>query len=479
MKRDLAALSEREHDLLVIGGGIHGVAAAWDATLRGLRTVLVEARDFGGATSWNSLKTIHGGLRYLQRLDLRRVRESVRERRALLRIAPAVVRPLPFLVPLYGHGARGREAFGVALRLNDWLSRDRNAGLDEAHQIPGGRLLAPEAVLERVPGLDRRGLTGGAWWCDAQLAAGERLVMGFVRAAADAGAPVANYAEVVGVLRTQDRVAGARVRCGLTGVEHEVRARMVLNAAGSGTDALWRLAGASRPPVPLLRAWNLVLRRRPLEADHAVGGCADGRYFFLVPWRDRAIAGTEYAPADTLAGPTDVERLLSVCARVFPWARLKRDDVSLVHRGTVPGQVGASGLWTRQRLVDHDRDGAPGLLSALGVKYTTARAVAEQAIDRVVAHLGTRVAPCRSAETPLVHARPLAGPLAAQTSVAVREEMALRLNDVILRRLDLGTAGPPEAADVETVASVMAAELGWDAARQAEETRALVETYRH
>jgi glycerol-3-phosphate dehydrogenase len=106
VKRDLGALAAREHDVLVVGGGIHGAAAAWDAAQRGLKTALVEARDFGSGVSWNSLKTIHGGLRSLQTLDLRRLRESVRERRALLRIAPELVRPLPFLIPVRGHGPK-------------------------------------------------------------------------------------------------------------------------------------------------------------------------------------------------------------------------------------------------------------------------------------------------------------------------------------------------------------------------------------
>src|SRR5262245_51969267 len=126
MNRDLGALTAREHDVVVVGGGIHGVATAYDAAQRGLSVALVEASDFGSGVSWNSLKTIHGGLRHLQRADLGQARESMRERRALLRIAPEIVRPLPFLVPTYGHGLRGREAFAMALRLHDLIGFDRN-----------------------------------------------------------------------------------------------------------------------------------------------------------------------------------------------------------------------------------------------------------------------------------------------------------------------------------------------------------------
>lgn len=478
MKRDVGALAEREHDLLVIGGGIHGAAAAWDAAQRGLRTALVEARDFGSGTSWNSLKTIHGGLRYLQTLNLRRLRESVRERRALLRIAPEIVRPLAFVVPVYGHGVKGREAFAAALRLNDWLARDRNLGLPEDRRIPNSRLLSADELRRRVPGVPQDGLAAGALWWDAQVESSERLTLGFVRAAADAGAAVANHAEAVSLLREGSRVAGARVRDGLTGDDLEVRARLVLNAAGPGVDEVLRRGEISRPPIPMLRAFNLVLLR-PVVAGQAVGGSSDGRFLFLVPWRDRALLGTDYAPADTLAGPTDVERILVKAARAFPWASLARGDVALVHRGHVPATRDAVQLLTRQLVVDHERtDGVAGLVSMVGVKYTTARAVGEQAVDLAVARLGAKAGPCKTAETPLAHARPLVGELAERARVAVAEEMACTLTDAMLRRLDLGTAGPPEAGEVEVVAGVMAEARGWSAARQAEEMRALLESYR-
>src|SRR5262245_34233124 len=160
LRRDVAALADREHELLVIGGGIHGAAVAWDAAQRGLSVALVEAADFGGGTSWNSLRTIHGGLRHLQRADLGGLRESARERSVLLRIAPEVVRPLAFLVPTYGHGLRGREALAVALGLNDALTRGRNRDLPAERQIPASRILSPAEALARVRGLAADGLTG-------------------------------------------------------------------------------------------------------------------------------------------------------------------------------------------------------------------------------------------------------------------------------------------------------------------------------
>src|SRR5688572_23821188 len=142
MHRDLGALAAREHDVLVIGGGVSGAAIAWDAALRGLDAALVEADDFASGTSWNSLKTIHGGLRHLQRADVRAVRAASRERSAFLRIAPRLVFPLRFLVPTAGHGFRGAPAMRLALLASDALTRGRNRGLDADHHVPRGRILS-------------------------------------------------------------------------------------------------------------------------------------------------------------------------------------------------------------------------------------------------------------------------------------------------------------------------------------------------
>jgi glycerol-3-phosphate dehydrogenase len=471
VKRDLGALAAREHDLVVVGGGVYGAAAAWDAAIRGLSVALVEREDFGAGASWNSLKTIHGGMRYLQKLDVGRLRASARERRVLMRLAPALVRPLPFLVPAYGHGRTGREALAIGFRLNDWLTRDRNDGLPPSHHIPDARVLGRGEALRLVPGLDRRGLTGAALYSDAQATSTERLTLAFVHAAADAGALCANHAEATGLLRAGGRVAGVAVRDTLGGATLEVRGRVVLNAAGPWADELLATFGLGGPRASLLRARNVVLRRAP-AFPFAVGGRSSGRYLFLVPWQGVTILGTSYEPAES--PPSDPMALLDEGASAFPWAGLRREDVSLVHEGLVPGRGDASGLATSPRLHDHgDDDGLAGLVSVQGVKYTTARPVAEKAVDLEARRLGRAVPAGRTAEGPLPKARTLEGDLEARAREAVRNEMALTLADAVLRRLDLGTAGRPGAADLEAVARVMCAELGWDEARLARERAAL------
>ncbi|MGE5126830.1 MAG: glycerol-3-phosphate dehydrogenase C-terminal domain-containing protein, partial [Betaproteobacteria bacterium] len=209
----------------------------------------------------------------------------------------------------------------------------------------------------------------------------------------------------------------------------------------------------------------------------AVGGRSGGRFLFVVPWQGRTLVGTSYEPAE--ASPSDPLAFLAEAAAAFPWAGLERGDLALVHEGLVPGRGGASGLSTRPRLHDHEaEDALPGLVSVQGVKYTTARLVAERAIDLAARRLRRDLPACRTAVTPLRQARALEGPLEARTRAAVREEMALTLTDAVLRRLDLGTGGPPGAAELDCVGRVMADELGWDAARLSAERAALAAVYR-
>jgi glycerol-3-phosphate dehydrogenase len=438
---------------------------------------LVEAADFGAGTSWNSLKTIHGGLRHLQRADLSSLRESTRERAAWLRIAPELVRPLPFLLPLYGHGLYGREAMAAVLLASDVLSAGRNDGLPPTHRIPRSRILSAQEVRERVSVVEAGRLSGGAAWTDAQVVSSERLLMGVLHAAADAGAAMASRVEMTGLRRRAGRVTGAVARDHEGGGTLEVNSRMVLIAAGPWSDRIVTSAGIAKPETPLLRGVNLVLRRRLVDGQ-ALGGRGDGRYLFMVPWRDRAIVGTGYEPAGSPSADGGIGALLAEARRAFPWAGIETGDVSLVHRGLVPGHGGAAGLLTRGRVVDHEaEDGLPGLCSMRSVKYTGARASAEAAIDLVVRRRGGPAAPCRTATTTLTRARLLVGTLAEKARIAVRDEMALRLTDAVLRRLDLGTAGPPAPDEVEAVARAMAAERGWDAARIEREKAALYAAY--
>lgn len=231
MQRNAIALTQNVYDLLIIGGGIYGACIARDASLRGLSVALVEKADFGCATSANSLKTIHGGLRYLQHGDLKRMRESIGDRKILMQIAPHLVHPLKVVLPTYGHGMRGKEAMALALAVNDLVSCDRNFLADPQKHIPPGRVISKNQCLQLLEGIDSQGLTGGAIFYDAQVYNSERLILSFLRSAVQAGADVANYVEVVGFLQMGDRITGVTAKDVLTGDSFQIQAKTVVNAS--------------------------------------------------------------------------------------------------------------------------------------------------------------------------------------------------------------------------------------------------------
>lgn len=495
MRRDLSELEGRHHDLVVVGGGIHGACLAWDATLRGLSVALLERDDFGAATSANSLRIAHGGLRYLARGDLRRMRESIRERSLLMALAPDLVVPLPVMVPTHGRGAESRLGMRAALLANDLGSFDRNRGLDPAHRLPAGRVLSMEEALRLLPLLAGSRPSGAALWHDARIRSPERLTLSFVRSAAERGAAAANYLEVERILSAAGAVAGVEAVCRRSGDRIRIRGRAVVVAAGAWTADLAARAGVRAPAVnrPAPRqavALNLVVGRRlaPVAVGVRARTGADGdpviggrRYLFLVPQEDCTLVGTWYA-VDDGTGPAAVgglgaERLRAEINEACPGLELSPEDVVRVQLGWMPLKAGLEpgrpdALADRPRIVHHADQGVRGLFSVEGVKFTTARHVAATALDRIAGDLGLGTAPSRTAHTPLVGARYVAADdpaLAERIREAVRDEMALTLGDVVYRRTALGEVPGPSRGAVETAARIAAEELGWDDATRRNE----------
>jgi glycerol-3-phosphate dehydrogenase len=491
MRRELSRFADQAFDLLVVGAGIHGACAAWDASLRGLSVAVVDREDFGAATSANSLRIVHGGLRYLARGDFPRMRESIGERSALLRIAPALVHPLPVLVATHGIGVRSRWAHRAALATNDLVSLFRNRGLAPGQTIPRGRLVSRRECLDLFPGfLPGNGLTGGALWYDAQVRHPERLTLSFLRSAAARGAAMANYVRVEGLRVVNGTVTGALATDRVDGKSLEIRAKAVLVAAGPWTPDL--VAQAIGPglrvgaPTHAL-AVNVIIRRRLAKVgvgvqarslrdrDPVAGG---KRFLFLTPHEATTLLGTWY----TVSGRTDpreqVERggklLLDEINEACPGLTLTPADVVRHQWGWLPLKAGLEpgrpdALAERPRVLDHGRS-IRGLISMEGVKFTTARRVAERAIDRVFAAAGRNSPPCLTSETPLD-----TGPHPDVLN-AVREEMAIKLADVVFRRTSLGEPPGPDRVAVEAAARVAGSELGWNAARQEAE---IEEVMRH
>src|SRR5690349_2803485 len=264
MIRDIDRLTSRTFDVLIVGGGIYGLTIASDATQRGLAVALIEADDFGSATSFNHLRTIHGGLRYLQSFDLARARESVRERATLARIAPHAVQPLVFALPLTPSILRGKLAMRAGFVVDSFLSFGRNRGVSPQLRLPRGRVVSRGTAIQRFPGLRRQRLTGAAVWYDYETTEADRLTVSWALAAAEHGATLANHVEATAPISDRQRVTGVRARDRESGREIDIAARMTVNATGAAVDRLLAPLKLSAR-VPLLKAMNLVTRREAGE----------------------------------------------------------------------------------------------------------------------------------------------------------------------------------------------------------------------
>lgn len=536
MKRDIIALSSRTYDILVIGGGVYGAFLAREAALRGLSVAVIEAKDFCSATSANSLKIIHGGLRYLQQFDIPRVRESASERLNLMRLAPHLVHPLPCIMPTTGWGLRSRPVMRAGLLVNDLLSFDRNRTGDLEKYIPNGRVISKEECLGILPGLADREVTGAAAWHDAIAYNTERLVLGAIMAACGSGAVAANYVRLTGFTRTDQRVTGIVAEDTLTGTQCTISAKLVINAAGPWIPEILSLAKTTgTPPVrQLTLAMNFVLKRQLIKS-YAAGLLSPGidkrkkRLLFFAPWREQTVTGTYYrlhsgSAGDMKVSEEDITIFLNDLNRAYPVARIQRRDIAVIHAGLQPAMdtAGEPDPAGHYQIVNHSVvDGIEGLITVVGVKYTTARDVAAKAIDLACSKLKHRSSYQLPASAGIRlpggeipdynrflrelqqlagrtfgegHTRRLAmnygtesrviidfcrtgssmGPLpgnspditGAEVVHAIRSEMAQTLPDIVFRRTDLGSAGIPDEATVRACADLAAKETGWDAKRK-------------
>lgn len=533
MTRDLARLQATPFDLLVVGGGIHGLFTAYDAASRGLRVALVERGDVGGGISFNHQRTIHGGLRALQSGQIRKCREQIVERRAWARIAPHLLRPLPFLIGTYRGTKRARFVVRTGFRIYDLIGRSRNEGVLPELHLPKGRVESAAATRRLFSGISEPGLSGGAIWYDYQTVHPDRLTYLVALAAHQAGATLATYVEAIAPCREGTRVTGVHMRDGLTGAAFDVAAKVVVLAAGSGLPALHNQFGVTGAP-PLVRAMNLLLDR-PAKDIALAAPSAAGRMFTAVPWRGRVLVGT-YQPdgavseGDRHSLDPIIDAFLAEIATAFPALGATRADIRFVHHALVPAQATATGLdlLAEPQILEHQN--APGLVSLVGVKYTTARLAAERTVDGVARQLQTPAGRSRTAAKVLPHAdvadsdgilqeaarglrvtldpdvqRHLAGWYGTEASAvlhcahsngamariavdspviegeaiyAVREAAAVRLGDVVFRRTPLGSAGDPGEEAIARCALVMARECGWSDARRAEEIALVRECFR-
>ncbi|MGH8175750.1 MAG: glycerol-3-phosphate dehydrogenase/oxidase [Steroidobacter sp.] len=537
MHRNTKALSEGEFDILIIGAGAFGAAAARDAALRGLRTALIERADFGGGTSAECFKMVHGGIRYLQHADIPRLRASCHERSALLRIAPHLVHPLPIAIPTYGYGQSGKAFLGAGACAYDLLTMGRNAGIsDPERRVGRTRFLSRAEVLALFPHLRARALTGAVVFEDGQMYNPARLVLAFVKGAVAAGATACNYLEAQSFLWEGDAVRGVRVRDQLNGECFDVRARLTLNAAGPWADYLQqdpeRFGTQQRAPFsrdayfivdrPPTSPYGVAVQGLSRDKDALLGRAT--RHLFAAPWRDKTLLGVWHrlfpdSPDAACIEPDEIEQWLFELNAVYPELSLSSSEVTFANFGLVPfGDTATESelsFGKESRLIDHRSvHGVHGLVSLVGIRFTTARADAGRALDLLLQQSPLRAASVATDRLPLpggdiddfqafqirahcaeiaidshaldallrnhgaeywqvldcangARASRIAGTttLCAELWHAVDREMAMHLEDVVMRRTDLAAGAHPGRPALEEAATLMGERLAWSTRR--------------
>ncbi len=387
----LRRLATEVFDLLVVGGGITGCAIARDAVMRGMRVALVERGDFASGTSSQSSKMIHGGLRYLENLELGLVFESTRERYRQRKLNPHLVRPLPFLFPVYRGDKNGLFKINLGLWLYDALSMFRSERLHKR--------LGHDATLEAAPGLRADGLSGSVHYLDCSTD-DARLTLANALDAEQRGAAVINYSSFTApVLDAEGRVSGARVIDRLSGTEFEVGCRQLAYAAGPWTDAVAEAPGGGELLRPTKGVHVVVPRQRlPVDVTVVMAAVADGRVVFAVPFGPTTYIGTtdtDYrGDLDAVrATAEDVEYLLTTVNRYFPGAGRAASDVTSTWAGLRPLIRDDAVTAYRTSREHHVHDDPRGITTIAGGKLTTYRSMAMEVVDTAAARLRKRKVP--------------------------------------------------------------------------------------
>jgi glycerol-3-phosphate dehydrogenase len=514
-------LTDGEYEVVIVGGGMAGAGAARDLVLRGVSVALVDKGDFASGTTSRSSKLIHGGLRYLELFEFGLVRESLIERERLQRLAPHLVRPLPFLVPIYRRSSRSLIKVRVGLALYDWLTPGKRR---ERY-----RVLPPIAALSLEPALRAEDLRGAGYYFDDLLVFPERLCLENVLSASRHGVHAFNYAEVEEITRDPGgRVDGVRVRDLLSGRTARLSTRVVVNATGPWVDRLREQAGVRERGARIVRTTKGIHCLLPRLTERAIyHSTHDDRMIFVIPWRDFSLVGTTDSDFDgdldrLFATREEVTYLLAEARQAMPDPRVSAEHVAYTYAGVRPLSYDesrrASDVSRAHKVVVEEQG---TFLSVTGTKLTCYRSLAAELGDRVLATLGRR-APSRTAGLTLdgtddepgrVEARTwldvtpeaaasglpretlealvgtygrgysrvieLAGKvpggterlcpsnpeIVAQLHLGVQDEMAVSLQDVLLRRTGIGTSACQGLDCAESVARRMAHLLAWSPRR--------------
>ncbi|MBC2715401.1 MAG: glycerol-3-phosphate dehydrogenase/oxidase [Desulfobacteraceae bacterium] len=532
MKRFIEEYKDKTFDLIVIGGGITGAAVAYDAASRGFSVALVEKKDYGWATSAATSKLIHGGLRYLQNVELGLVRESLRERLILENIASNLVYPIQFLVPGYRDLKRNKWILRAGLTLYDILSYDRNRTWDKNKYIPHHSWLSRSKIMELEPEVRSNQMTGGSIYYDCQSIFPERLTLAFIKSAVRHGAETSNYAKVVDFSFSNNRkVKGVRVEDTLTGNTVDVRGALVINCAGPWADIVLNLADKSgNSKHQIKRSEGIHILTKKFKTRHAlVMWTPSGRHFFTIPWRGYQLIGTtdkdyEGNPDEYNVSRQSVEELIKDTNDSIGDGNLKYEDVVYAWGGLRPlvddQTEGTYESSRKYEIYDNASDGFDGLITVEGGKYTTSRHLAESVMKMVekkfnrvpkkaitdkalltgceikdmetfmldlkkechdfdpmtVDFLGRNYGSESRFVFELARQNPEFseiicedGQIMASVVYAIRNESAKNLKDILMRRTGVGNIGHPGKNILKKIAVVAAKELNWDKSKIEEE----------
>ncbi len=497
MQRNTEALQQDQFDVLVIGAGAHGIFAALDAALRGLSVALIDRADLCGETSSNSLRTLHGGIRYLQYLQLGRTVESIREQAILRKIAPGLTQILPFVMPCSGQGMRGPAVMLAGMQGHQALRLATTLDINGLDHLPMNRVSGAATYNELAPGVVAPDLSGTAIWSEVQLLDANALLIGCAQAAADAGAAIANYVQADRLHIDNGKVLGATCTDRLSGAVLNISAKACINTTGPWIESfLQKACGEEIGPMPIALndSMNIVLRRQ-LFADRAVAlpsnkkvkgkAVADAnRMYFAIPWRGRSVIGTIQEPwTDEESSNNNrsgfLDQFLEELNDTMPDARLERSDIQHVYWGRVPTEDARDENGIRRRkvseVVDHgERDNIQGLYSLVGVKLTTARAIAKKLVDtmmRKTNHVFVQSSthkvrlplpehnPNQPSHTQLSSERQFMQRLRA----SCENEMTMTASDFLYRRTDLAILDEPTEQHCQWLASALPAHTAYPA----------------
>ncbi len=458
--RNPVEASGKRYDIAIVGGGIHGISLALESSRRGLSTLLLERSDFAGETSWNSMRILHGGLRYLQSFDLGRFYRSVEERGWFLRTFPVHTKPIACMMPLYNSGLHRKSALRLALTANNVLSFKPGAKPGESGKLPKGRIISVGETCQRFPDVEKKRLKGSALWFDGLLLRPQRVAMEMLHWAANHDAYTLNYMTACGVIKRGDQVVGVRATDRASGADFEFQTRSVINCAGPWSREV--SATMDRDVEDLFyhsMAVNILIdRAAPKDLAVAVSSSSrKGKILFLCPWNGKILAGTAHlAWPQGLQQPTieesTIKELIDELNSAIPWPPLRRQEVLRALYGLLPATGhGQSTTASQDRILHHESIGGPrGLFSVTGVKYTTARFVAEKTLKSVARYLDTRLMPYQDGRPPSTPIPPDPSEMEAlldenepQAERVVRRlietESVVIMDDLLKRRTDWGT----------------------------------------